>query len=97
MALRKIIEISGKTILQTLFGSIETGDSQVSVSAYIKVLSVNGNKENATAIVRFTSDKITYDRTFDIPVSVADDAANYIKQAYQHLKSLPEFATAEDC
>ena len=97
MALRKIIDLSGKTVLRTEFGNIETGNNQISISAYIKVLNVNGNKEQVIASVQFTSDKITYNQNFNVPVNVTNDSSNYIKQTYEYLKTLPEFSGSEDC
>jgi len=63
--------------------------------AIIKVAEVGGTKASQTAIVVFTNNetvltKKTY--TFDANL----DGPNFIKQAYEHLKTLPEFADAAD-
>ena len=55
MALRKIIEAEGKSVIQTPFASIENGTQRVSFSAYVKVTSIVGNKNQVTAIVDFSS------------------------------------------
>jgi hypothetical protein len=34
---------------------------------------------------------------YKFTASVSDGAENFIKQAYAHLKTLPEFAGATDC
>jgi hypothetical protein len=82
MALQKTIDFKGVTV----------GD------AYIKVQSFSGSKE----LLKF--DAATYSRageqaltvsSFEMPYSI--DGGNPIAQAYQHLKTLPEFAGATDC
>ncbi|OBQ36116.1 MAG: hypothetical protein AN484_25890, partial [Aphanizomenon flos-aquae WA102] len=65
--------------------------------AYVKVISVNGNKNQINGHVRFTGDVAEFTRQYQVPVSVADGAPNFIKQVYEHLKTLPEFVGAEDC
>ena len=97
MALRKIIEAEGKSVIQTPFASIENGTQRVSFSAYVKVTSIVGNKNQVTAIVDFSSDVAQFAKQYDVPVSVEVNATNFIKQIYEHLKTLPEFAGAEDC
>ena len=66
--------------------------------SYIKVSSVHVTKSNGTAIVSFHAqqDKEAFQSksyVFDYDL----DAANPIRQAYNHLKSLPEFTGATDC
>jgi hypothetical protein len=97
MALRKIIEAEGKSVLQTSIGVIENGTQRVSFSAYVKVTSISGNKAQITAIVNFAGDVAQFTKQYQIPVSVEAGASNFIEQAYKHLKTLPEFAGAEDC
>jgi hypothetical protein len=36
-------------------------------------------------------------RTYDFEVSVQNGAKNFIAQGYDYLKTLPEFAGAQDC
>lgn len=97
MALRKIIEVEGKAIIQTSVGSIENGTQRVSFSAYVKVISVNGNKTEVTANVHFAGDVAQFSKQYKVSVSVEAGAGNFIEQVYKHLKTLPEFAGAEDC
>ena len=56
MALRKIIEVEGKTVIQTSLGNIENGTQRISFSAYVKVTSINGGKDQVIANVQFTGD-----------------------------------------
>jgi hypothetical protein len=97
MALRKIIEVEGKSGIQTSFGVVENGTQRVSFSAYVKVISISGNKHKVTAIVRLSGDVAQCTTQYQVPVSVEAGSGNLIEQVYQHLKTLPEFAGAEDC
>ena len=97
MALRKNIEAEGKVVIQTPIGSIEKGSQMVSFSAYIKVTSIRGNKDEITADVQFAGDLAQFTKQYEVPVSIETGAPNFIQQAYKHLKTLPEFAGAEDC
>ena len=97
MALRKIIEAEGKLVIQTSFGAIENGTQKVSFSTYVKVVSVNGNKNQISAYVQFSSDVAQFTKEYLVPVSTKDGAANFIAQTYEYLKNLPEFVGATDC
>jgi len=97
MALRKIIEAEGTATVQTPMGLIENGVQRVSFSAYVKVLSVNGNKTDIIATVNFKGDVQQLTKQYFVPVSVASGSSNFIAQVYEHLKTLEEFAGAEDC
>ena len=97
MALRKIITFEGKVVVQTTMGNIEEGTRSVSLPTYIKVVSVNGTKNEVSAIVSFTSDDKNLFQQYQVPVSVETGAPNFIAQVYEHLKTLPEFSGAENC
>jgi len=97
MALRKIIETEGIVTIQTPFGVIDKGTQQVSFSAYIKVVSVFGNKNLVNASVSFTGDTQQFVKQYEVPMSIETGSANFISQVYTHLKTLPEFAGATDC
>ena len=97
MALQKIIQISGESVLRTDFGLVSNGEKTIDVPMYIKVQSIQGDKNNVTAFVLYSSNKCTFEKTFSVPVVVDETSQNFIKQAYEHLKTLPEFANAEDC
>ena len=97
MALRKIIEAEGKSIVQTPIGNIENGTQIVSFSAYIKVNEISGNKNQLIANVNFKGDAQQFNKQYVVPMSVQSNAPNFIAQVYVHLKTLPEFAGAEDC
>lgn len=97
MALRKIIESEGKSVVHTPIGSIENGTQRVSFSAYVKVVSVNGNKTLVSANVKLSSESQEFYKQYSVPVSVETGALNFIAQVYIYLKTLPEFVGAEDC
>jgi hypothetical protein len=97
MALRKIIEAEGKSVIQTPIGAIENGTQRVSFSAYVKVVNISGNKNQINASVNFKGDIQQFTKQYQIPVSVESGSANFIAQVYDHLKTLEEFAGAEDC
>jgi hypothetical protein len=97
MALRKIINVEGKVVVQTTMGNIEEGTRSVSLPTYIKVVSVNGTKNEVSAIVSFTSEDKNLFQQYQVPVSVEAGAPNFIAQVYEHLKTLPEFSGAENC
>ena len=97
MALRKIIEEEGRSIIQTSMMTIENGTQRVSFSAYVKVNSISGNKSQVTANVIFIGDSAQFTKQYQVPVSVEAGSPNFIEQVYKHLKTLPEFAGAEDC
>jgi hypothetical protein len=97
MALRKIIDFEGKAVIQTPIGDIENGTQRVSFSAYIKVISINGNKSQLSASLHFVGDVAQFTKQYQVPVSVEVGSPNFIEQVYKYLKTLPEFAGAEDC
>jgi hypothetical protein len=97
MALKSIFEIEGQSATITSHGPIIKGNETYSGVFYVKVENIRSNKERASAQVLFKNDKIEFFKNYSLDVSVADGAPNFIKQAYEHLKTLPEFVNAEDC
>jgi hypothetical protein len=71
---------------------------KIVVDAYIKVDSVSGNKQNISySVITFADDKksVVVQNTFYFAPDMS--GANFIQQAYEHLKTLPEFEDATDC
>lgn len=67
-------------------------------NAYIKIESTNCSKQNSSYFVAIKKsndgmivNKLMNDFSYDL------NGENAIKQAYLHLKSLPEFVDATDC
>lgn len=86
MALRKNFCIekqyfSGKLILE---------------NAYFKIINVNGKKNNIVIEVGIFNNENIVDRQHYCFVP-SMEGENFIKQAYNYLKTLPEFADAVDC
>lgn len=74
------------------------GEAVVFPNAYIKVVSVSARKDLAAATCKFYKtqnepelEEKTIQFTYDL------EGPNSIKQAYLHLKTLPEFSDAVDC
>jgi hypothetical protein len=66
--------------------------------AYIKVAAVTANKEKISAAVEIKSSQDG--ETIDKQAHLFEhdmNGGNAIKQAYEQLKKLPEFADAKDC
>jgi hypothetical protein len=97
MALRKTIQTEGKSLVQTNWGVIDNGTQFVSFIAYIKVDNVYGDKTQLTANVSFKGETQSFTKQYQIPALVENGSANFIAQAYTHLKTLPEFSGAVDC
>jgi hypothetical protein len=97
MALRKNISVEGKVLIETPMGMISNGVQQISFSAYIKVINFTGDKENLIANVSFKGETQELVKQYQIPLSVQAGSANFVAQTYEHLKTLPEFAGAENC
>lgn len=65
---------------------------------YIKVQSVSGNKDSVGATVTFSA--TSEDQPFHmeyVEFTPNLEGGNFIKQAYENIKSLPDFAGAIDC
>ena len=87
MALKKSIS------LKTNFG-----DTVVFPSAYIKVNNIIGDKNEMRADVMFlkeAGEMIVDNKSYFFSPNLNE--SNFIAQAYNHLKTLPEFAGATDC
>jgi hypothetical protein len=63
--------------------------------AYIKVLEIDGTKHEMSAAVLIAAGEKQVHKTYEFTPHMNGD--NFIKQAYEHLKTLPEFFGAEDC
>ena len=74
------------------------GEDSVFGNAYIRVVQVIASKRSCNASVQFckSADGVvlqTSDYSFDVNL----EGGNFIKQSYEYLKTLPEFADAVDC
>jgi len=95
MALKKSVSFEGYGTITSKNGTIRTGLASAQMNCYIKVLFVNATKDKASACVSFKDGENEFQKNYDFTVNL--EGGNFIKQAYDHLKSLPEFAGAQDC
>lgn len=90
MGLQKTIELSNGILVNDAYIRIDTvsgykGNIQVSVNSYVSQEAFNNG-------IGYLEQKF-----YNFIPSVEDDAPNFIKQGYEHLKTLPEYADAVDC
>jgi len=100
MALRLIKTYSGNSSVLCAGRIIPEGIKRdVAVSEYIRVKNLAGNKISIMAYIEvLTSAKGTLLRIESM--EFAPDmlsADNFVKQAYLHMKAIPEYANAVDC
>lgn len=95
MALRKNIALTGKASMQAENINVQLGEQSVSKDFYVKVGHVFGDKETMQATVLFSADDISFSKGYGFALDL--NGGNPIKQCYDHLKTLPEFAGAVDC
>ena len=97
MALKKSITISGDARVD-INGVTFVVPSYAHTfnEVYIKVVSVQGGKNTLKTNVGFFVDsKFSFSRSYEFVPEMSNQ--NFIAQAYEHLKTLPEFAGAENC
>jgi len=63
----------------------------------VKVTGISGDKNKMVAHLSFFDEKggVLWTKAYSFKVSLSGD--NFIAQAYEYLKTLPEFADAIDC
>jgi hypothetical protein len=82
---------------KAIFDGVELESGQITISDifYIKVESVKGSKSTVNCSVSFKGEKVELVKIFVFEPKMNNE--NFIAQAYNHLKTLPEFAGAIDC
>ena len=74
------------------------GDDKQFSNAYIKVDLLNGSKKEMRVAIGFYKQKDGQKINSQQATFIPDlSGANFIAQAYDHLKTMPEFAGAVDC
>jgi hypothetical protein len=83
---------------KTLFLTNNFGTTTELKDCYIKVSTISGDKNRLRFVISIMSgpDGSTYEQQEKI-FTPNMDGGNFIKQAYEHLKTLPEFEGAVDC
>lgn len=94
MALKKIITISGKSRVEEN-GLSSSIPFSIEETTYIKVEKISGDKSLLNADVSWTGESVRGRRSYAFAPNLG--GANFLAQAYAHLKTLPEFAGATDC
>ena len=95
MALRHLFLFQGFGTITSSYGTIRTGETSAHMNCYVKVLFVNSTKDKASACVSFKDGENEFEKNYTFSIDL--NGENPIKQAYAHLKTLPEFANAADC
>lgn len=95
MALKKQITVSGQSSLVHNGVQVSLGVQQSTMNCYIKVETVSGGKSGAVATVSFTDGDKRFVSAYEFQPEMSNE--NFIAQAYKHLKTMPEFSSAEDC
>jgi hypothetical protein len=96
MAIRQNMLLKAKKHLEFDGGVVCDGEEEILISgAYIKVEKVSANKNCAEITLSIISQMVCVTRQYSFMPDL--EGPNFIKQAYLHLKTLPEFADAEDC
>ena len=75
------------------------GFSSVSAASYCKVERVAASKANAVAFILYLSEDksiVLGNKEISFTPSVEDESKNFIAQAYEYVKTLPEFLGAEN-
>lgn len=75
------------------------GSDEVFANAYIKVVSLNGGKNNMSIYVEVYPSQENQAPVFGMASAFTPSLSgdNFIAQAYTHIKTLPEFQGAKDC
>jgi hypothetical protein len=96
MALTHSINTTLSVRKQSEFGLIEDRTETTTIpNCIIKVLAIEGNKDELNVTVLISKDGLESRRVYSFKPDM--DGTNFIKQAYLHLKTLPEFEGAVDC
>jgi len=97
MAIKIVKKVQTDLAMSLTVGNVYLGNPQ-SIEIYCRVDLAQVSKTSGHARVSFTNNEnsehlggLQVDFNYDL------EGENPIKQAYQHLKTLPEFEGAEDC
>lgn len=97
MALKRKIGVNGTVYIKSEKGTFNIGEKQEIIEFYARVESINGNKQEIKFDLSHRSGDNTFVEKYKFKPEVSDGSKNFIAQAYEHLKTLPEFAGATDC
>jgi hypothetical protein len=69
----------------------------IAKNAYWKIEQLSGNKNYINVEICATLNGEQIERFVSVFTPDLDSSDNFIKQAYEHLKTLPDFSNAVDC
>jgi hypothetical protein len=95
MALQAKIKKTGESFIKCDNEIIKLDHNTIKIDCYSKVETASVSKQNATFNVSFKYSNGILFKNYDCAYDI--NGENPIKQAYLHLKTLPEFADAVDC
>jgi len=95
MALKKDFEYKYFLVANLPWGVTPESRTDVLNGAYIKVVSTEGTKEKQRACVQISSGEKQISNFYEFTPTMS--GSNFIAQAYEYLKTLPEFAGAVNC
>jgi len=88
-------------LTKTLTLTNNFGTESILENVYVKITNLQGNKDLMEADVNLfptiNNEKGQSIQTRMVSFTPDLDGPNFIQQAYEHLKTLPEFADATDC
>ena len=67
------------------------------VDAYIVVSNINGSKNNVNAEIQWKKDQMGFPIKTEYVSFVPSMESNFIAQAYEKMKALPQYQSAVDC
>jgi hypothetical protein len=89
MALQKTVDVKNNF-----------GETTQLTDCYIKVIRIIGDKDSLSVTVGFfkdSSQQVEYfNKVYGFQPNVDETSTNFIKQAYEHLKQLSDFAGSSD-
>lgn len=95
MALKKDFEVEYNSVSFFPWGEDAQQNTYLLQDAYIKVDCTEGSKFQQSATVSISSGNRRVAKTYNFSPDL--EGPNFIAQAYEHLKTLPEFEGAVDC
>lgn len=97
-----ISKVTKKIVYRNDENYLDTKDCFVELDcAYKKITHISGNKSSINITVTTynneSKQEVVSKNSYTFTPSVADGSENFIRQGYEYLKTLPEFAGAADC
>jgi hypothetical protein len=95
MALKQSFQFNSEHISKVNGAIVARSTGSISEQCYVKVEDLTGTKDEVSFSASMKGSNFSVSKSFSFVPDM--DGPNFIKQAYLHLKSLPEYAGALDC